>query len=62
MVSTAAMKNVRFLIVRVVGMPWPKTGATHYHALLGLPEKNTNTRNTSRPFYFQLIQNKVKGF
>ncbi len=20
-------------------MPWPKTGATHYHAQLGLPEK-----------------------
>ncbi len=21
------------------GMPWPKTGATQYHAQLGLPEK-----------------------
>ncbi len=20
-------------------MPWPKTGATHYHAELGLPDK-----------------------
>ncbi len=20
-------------------MPWPKTGATHYHAQLGLPDK-----------------------
>ena len=23
-------------IVRVGGMPWPKTGTTHYHAQLGL--------------------------
>ncbi len=21
-------------------MPWPKTGATHYHAQLGLPDKS----------------------
>ncbi len=21
------------------GMPWPQTGATHYHAQLGLPDK-----------------------
>ena len=27
------------LIVRVVGKPWHKTCATHYHAQLGLPEK-----------------------
>ena len=27
------------LIVRVGGMPWPQTGATHYHAQLGLPDK-----------------------
>ena len=22
------------------GMPWPKTGATQYHAQLGLPDKS----------------------
>ena len=27
------------LIVRVGGMPWPQTGATHNHAQLGLPDK-----------------------
>ena len=27
------------LIVRVRGMPWPRTGPTHYHAQLGLPDK-----------------------
>ena len=27
------------LIVRVGGIPWPKTGATHYHAHLGLLDK-----------------------
>ena len=27
------------LIDRVGGMPWPKTGTTHYHAKLGLPGK-----------------------
>ena len=33
------MSNAR-LIVRVGGTPWPKkTGATHYHAQLGLPDK-----------------------
>ncbi len=21
-------------------MPWPKTGATHYHANLGIPDKS----------------------
>ncbi len=21
------------------GMPWPKTGATHYHTQLGIPDK-----------------------
>ena len=25
------------LKVRVVGMPWPQTGATHHHAQLGIP-------------------------
>ncbi len=25
-------------------MPWPKTGATHYHAQLGLPDKGCNQR------------------
>ena len=54
MVSTAAMKNVRFLIVRVVGMPWPKTGATHYHALLGLPEKKHKHSKYSPPFLFSI--------
>ena len=23
------------------GMPWPETGATHYHAQLGLPDKGS---------------------
>ncbi len=27
------------LIVSVGAMPWPKTGATQYHAQLGLPDK-----------------------
>ena len=27
------------LIVLVGGMPWPKTGATQYHAQLSLPDK-----------------------
>ena len=27
------------LVVRVRGMIWPQTGATHYHAKLGLPDK-----------------------
>ncbi len=27
------------LIVRLGCMPWPKTGATQYHAQLGLPDK-----------------------
>ena len=26
------------LIVRVGGMPWPKTGVAHYHAKLGLSD------------------------
>ena len=25
---------------RVGGMPWPQTGATHYHAQLGSPDKD----------------------
>ncbi len=25
--------------VRVGGLPWPQTGAAHYHAHLGLPDK-----------------------
>ncbi len=28
------------LIVRVGGMPWSLTGAFHYHAQLGLPDKS----------------------
>ena len=28
------------LIVRVRGMPWHQTRATHYHADLGLPDKS----------------------
>ncbi len=24
--------------IEVVEMPWPKTGATHYHAQLGFPD------------------------
>ena len=27
------------LIIRLWEMPWPKTGATHYYAQLGLPDK-----------------------
>ena len=27
------------VINRVKGMPWPKTGVTHYHAQLGLSDK-----------------------
>ncbi len=33
--------SVRYarLTLRVGGMPWPKTGATQYHAQLGLSDK-----------------------
>ena len=31
--------NVVILVVMLWGMPWPQTGATHYHAQLGLPDK-----------------------
>ena len=31
------MSGVRHKKIRVVGMHWPKTGATPYHAQLGLP-------------------------
>ena len=27
------------LLAKVGGMPWPKTGASHYHAQIGLPDK-----------------------
>ncbi len=27
------------LLAQVGGMPWTETGATHYHAQLGLPDK-----------------------
>ena len=27
-------------MVLVRGMPWPQTGANHYHAQLGLPDKS----------------------
>ncbi len=33
------MSECTTLIVGVGGMPWPKTGATHYYALLGLRGK-----------------------
>ena len=36
-VPTAAKSEE--LIVRVDGMPWPKTGETHCHAQLVLPDK-----------------------
>ena len=39
MVPTAAMSGERFKQTR--GMPWPKTGATHYHTQLGLPGKDS---------------------
>ena len=28
-----------YINVCMQGMPWPQTGATHYHAHLGLPHK-----------------------
>ncbi len=34
-VSTSAMSDAQW----VENMSWPKTGATHYHAQLGLPDK-----------------------
>ena len=43
MVLTATMCAI--LIVRAGGMPWPKTGATHYHAQLGLlRQRSCNNR------------------
>ena len=27
------------MIVKAKVIPWPKTGSTHYHAQLGLPEE-----------------------
>ena len=35
MVPTAAISGARFYW----GMPWPKTGATYYHAQIGLLDK-----------------------
>ena len=39
MVSTAAKSGIR-CIVGVQGMTSPKTGATHYHVQLGLPDND----------------------
>ncbi len=33
------MGKMNSMSTRVGGMPWPKTGATQYHAQLGLPDK-----------------------
>ena len=35
---------MRDLMDRVGGLPWSKTGATHYHARLGLPDKGFTIR------------------
>ncbi len=42
MVSTAAKSGIR-CIVGVQGMTSPKTGATHYHVQLGLPDNAPGT-------------------
>ena len=36
---TAALSDIRHVIVRVVGMPCSKTGSTHYHAQLRILDK-----------------------
>ncbi len=35
------------LIVRVEEMPWPKTGASNFHAQLGLPDKSLAIKGLS---------------
>ena len=39
MVSTAAMSDARHYLTEYGGLPWPKIGATHYHAQLGFVDK-----------------------
>ena len=39
MLPTAALSGARYLQLEQGGMPWPETGATHYHSQLGLPDK-----------------------
>ena len=39
MVPTAALSDIRHVIVRVVRMPCSKTGSTHYHAQLRILDK-----------------------
>ncbi len=34
--ATVAQHVAHPVVGKVIGMPWPKTGATHYHAHLGL--------------------------
>ncbi len=42
-------------------MPWPKTGATHYHALLGLPYKGRAIKELRRFKYTALRPTKLSG-
>ena len=43
------------LIIRVDGMPWQQTGATHYHAQLGHPNKGRANKGLV-VFYSSLIK------
>ncbi len=36
--------QMRKIKIQVGGMSWPQTGATHYHAVLGLPDKGREIR------------------
>ncbi len=37
-IPTTDISDVRQLILWVGGMPWPKMGASHYHAQIGFPD------------------------
>ncbi len=47
-VPTAAIQ----LIVRLKGMPWPQTGATHYPAQLRLQDKGRAIKEWLSAMYF----------
>ena len=44
MVPTAAMSDARHYLTEYGGLSWPKIGATHYHAQLGLVDKGCATK------------------
>ncbi len=52
--SYSYISCVILIIVRVGEMPWPKTGATHYHAHLGLLDRGRGIKVLL--FYWMLPQ------